>query len=66
LSDNQNDVNECYHLGANSYVVKPTASDKFVAVMKLIATYWLSVNKSPYHSHDMSRIYGGWASTALA
>jgi len=38
------DVNDCYHLGANSYVVKPVEFNKFEEVIKEIGIYWLSIN----------------------
>lgn len=41
------DVNECYELGVNSYVVKPVDFDAFTETVQCIGTYWLETNQSP-------------------
>jgi len=41
------DLNQCYMLGANSYVRKPVDYLEFVDVTKHICNYWLHVNKPP-------------------
>jgi two-component system response regulator len=41
------DVLAAYDLGANSYVRKPVDFDKFVEMVRLLETYWLSHNESP-------------------
>ena len=41
------DVLAAYDLGANSYVRKPVDFDKFVEMVRLLETYWLSLNESP-------------------
>ena len=38
---------ETYHLGVNSYVVKPADSKKFAQLIGDIGYYWLSVNERP-------------------
>jgi two-component system, response regulator len=38
------DVKRCYHLGVNSYVVKPLDFDSFNKVVQDIGLYWLVVN----------------------
>ena len=40
------DVAEAYHLGANSYVVKPLQFDKYVKAVSAISSYWSSVNQN--------------------
>jgi CheY-like chemotaxis protein len=35
-----------YHLGANSYVVKPNGFDGYVKKIGALATYWYSVNQN--------------------
>lgn len=41
------DIQECYRLGANSYVVKPVQFDKFIKAIADIGLYWLLINQSP-------------------
>ncbi|KAA0207300.1 response regulator [bacterium] len=43
----ESDLKQCYALGANSYVRKPVEFDEFVAVIRSIAHYWLSLNELP-------------------
>jgi len=43
-SQEDRDVNECYRLGVNSYVVKPVEFNKFEEVIMEIGKYWLLVN----------------------
>ena len=40
------DINRAYDLGANSYLVKPGEFKTLVELVKLLATYWLAVNKT--------------------
>lgn len=40
------DVAEAYHLGVNSYVVKPTEFDKYIQKVSAISSYWSSVNQN--------------------
>ena len=46
-SEAQEDVLGAYDLHANSYVPKPVDLDRFMAVMGVIQTYWLSVVRLP-------------------
>ena len=46
-SDERNDIDECYNLGANSYIQKIVDFDKFSKAIKLIGSYWLGLNKIP-------------------
>ena len=41
------DINQCYEMGANSYIVKPVSFGNFAATVKSIPIYWLLVNKLP-------------------
>jgi two-component system response regulator len=41
------DIQAAYHLGVNSYVVKPVNFDSFVEAMSHLGLYWLLVNQSP-------------------
>lgn len=47
VSDNDEDINKCYDLGANSYIVKPVEFDKFVQAMKSLYLYWTITNTLP-------------------
>lgn len=46
-SRHEKDINEAYELGANSYLVKPVGFDALTDVVRLISSYWLSVNEQP-------------------
>lgn len=46
-SKEQNDVVSSYHLGVNSYIVKPVDFDNFVQAAREIGTYWLMLNQTP-------------------
>ena len=41
------DVLECYRLGANSYVHKPLDFTEFVSAVRQMALYWLLLNHVP-------------------
>jgi len=41
------DMVECYRLGANSYVHKPLDFTEFVSAMRQMAVYWLMLNHAP-------------------
>lgn len=42
------DVQKCYALGANGYIVKPVDSNKFFEAIKEIGMYWMILNE-PAH-----------------
>jgi two-component system response regulator len=46
-SREQRDVTECYHLGANSYIVKPVNFDRYAEAVRDLALYWLVLNQPP-------------------
>ena len=46
-SSHERDLEQCYQLGANSYIVKPVDFDQFFDAMKQIGLYWLSLNRLP-------------------
>jgi len=39
------DIQKCYNLGANSYVVKPVEFDKFQKAVSDLGLYWMIVNQ---------------------
>lgn len=41
------DIQTAYHLGANSYIVKPVAFDRFLDVAAQIELYWCALNEPP-------------------
>ena len=46
-SKEQKDVIESYHLGVNSYIVKPVDFEQFSETARQLGYYWLLVNKQP-------------------
>jgi two-component system response regulator len=44
-SAEQKDMIESYHLGVNSYIIKPVDFDKFAIAIRHIGLYWLLINK---------------------
>jgi len=46
-SKEERDVAESYHLGVNSYVVKPVNSERFVDAVRELSLYWLHLNQTP-------------------
>jgi two-component system response regulator len=46
-SSRQTDAEECYRLGANSYLIKPLDFSEFEVVVKRLLDYWLKINFAP-------------------
>ncbi|MBW4579168.1 MAG: response regulator [Tildeniella nuda ZEHNDER 1965/U140] len=46
-SQEDSDLNTCYDLGVNSYVVKPLDFQQFLAVSRDVGLYWMLLNKPP-------------------
>ena len=46
-SKEDRDVERCYELGVNSYVVKPVDFGQFTETVQRIGTYWLKTNERP-------------------
>ena len=40
------DIQNCYNLGANSYIVKPVDFESFSNAIKNLGIYWLLLNQS--------------------
>lgn len=41
------DLEECYQLGVNSYIVKPVEFENFVKSVSELGFYWLLLNQTP-------------------
>ncbi|MEM9896742.1 MAG: response regulator [Bacteroidota bacterium] len=46
-SKEDKDLQKCYELGVNSYVVKPINFSQFLKVTKEISMYWILTNQTP-------------------
>jgi len=46
-SDRIQDVNVAYHLGANSFLVKPMDFQNVIELSKVLRDYWLQISKAP-------------------
>ena len=46
-SQQESDVETSYRLGANSYISKPLAFDRFSSAVSQLGTYWVLVNEQP-------------------
>lgn len=49
-SDQSPDIQKCYHLGANSYIVKPVDFEQFTESVRQIGLYWLLLNQPNAYS----------------
>ncbi|MHB9112631.1 MAG: response regulator [Thermoleophilia bacterium] len=47
-SNDDRDIEECYRLGANSYITKPVEFEKFAKVVAELGFYWMILNEVPY------------------
>ncbi len=47
-SSNPRDIDECYHLGVNSYLVKPIDYSVLEARIRLLMQYWLDAAELPF------------------
>jgi len=41
------DLEECYRLGVNSYIVKPVEFEGFISAISELSLYWLLLNQPP-------------------
>jgi DNA-binding response OmpR family regulator len=46
-SQNDEDINKAYDLGANSYIVKPVNFGRLIDMVKSLENYWFVLNKKP-------------------
>jgi two-component system response regulator len=47
MSANQSDIDECYRLGANTYIEKPLDLDEFFSAIASFKDYWLNIALLP-------------------
>ncbi len=53
-SSEEPDIDECYRLGVNSYIVKPVDFDQFSESVAQLGFYWLLLNVAPNIKRDAS------------
>jgi len=46
-SDQPNDINRAYDLGANSYLLKPHGTNELTELVKRVQKYWFESNQLP-------------------
>ena len=46
-SKEESDIVESYHLGVNSYIIKPVDFEQFTDVVRQLGYYWLLLNQPP-------------------
>ena len=49
-SNQDTDIERCYQLGVNSYIVKPVDFERFATAVQELGMYWLLLNQTPSHS----------------
>lgn len=42
------DIEKCYDLGVNSYIVKPVEFSNFVKAVSELGVYWMMINQTPH------------------
>lgn len=46
-SSEPRDIDRCYGLGCNSYVIKPVTYENYISTVERICGYWLGLNAPP-------------------
>lgn len=46
-SSEERDLEECYKLGINGYVIKPVRFDKFMDTIRQVGIFWALINEPP-------------------
>ncbi len=46
-SSDERDIEKCFQVGANSYIVKPVSFDGFVDAIKKLKDYWFTISIIP-------------------
>lgn len=44
---NEKEINRCYELGANSYIVKPSSFELLLKIIRQVRNYWLMTASTP-------------------
>jgi len=58
-SEEMRDVNDAYHFGANSFLIKPQDFENAINLADLINAYWLQHNRSPDATRQSQREING-------
>lgn len=45
-SNEQQDIERAYHLGANSYIRKPVDLNRYIQTIRQVGAYWLGLNET--------------------
>jgi two-component system, chemotaxis family, response regulator Rcp1 len=60
-SDSERDVANCYHLGANCYMVKPLDLKSYRSIIRKLEDYWLGAATLPRRDgHSSATQIGQW------
>jgi CheY-like chemotaxis protein len=54
-SREEQDLDNCYQLGANAYIVKPVGFEEFTEAVRQVAMFWAVMNEPPPGSARLSR-----------
>lgn len=55
-SQEDSDLNTCYDLGVNSYIVKPLDFQQFLNVVRDVGLHWLLLNSPPLSSEPLQDV----------
>jgi CheY-like chemotaxis protein len=58
------DLEECYKLGANAYVVKPVDFQDFIKAVKQLGVFWAAINEPPPNSVGKGASHSKMASSS--
>lgn len=50
-SDRNDEILECYRLGANSFITKPVRYEEYFDKLQSLERYWFSTNREPSLAH---------------
>ncbi|MBF0456575.1 MAG: response regulator [Nitrospirae bacterium] len=58
-SSSEEDIQECYNLGVNSYVKKPESFERLLEIAAIISKYWFSAVELPVKPEITEKNEGG-------